>query len=122
MIIFDLQIQALKIFLLIKKYFITDGLKKWTGSIGFILLAHVCLSQAVQDNIRFNHFSTDQGLSQSQFECILQDSKGYMWFGTYNGLIKYDGYSFTTFQTDPSNKNSLPTNYVNHLCEDGEGN
>ncbi len=45
-----------------------------------------------------------------------------MWFGTYNGLIKYDGYSFTSFLTDPKINNSLPDTDVDNLCEDGEGN
>lgn len=66
----------------------------------------------------FNHISYENGLPQTYFEPIVQDKKGYMWFGTRNGLIKYDGYTFTTFQYDPLNKNSMATSFASHLCVD----
>jgi len=94
---------------------------KWICIILFTLKLSVCPAQP-QEKFQFNHFSADHGLSQTHFGAILRDKKGYMWFGTWNGLIKYDGYSFTTFLTDPRNKNSLPDTDVDHLCEDGEGN
>ncbi len=53
---------------------------------------------------------------------MLQDKKGYLWFGSFTGLIKYDGYSFTTFHPDPFNKNSMPDNEVHLLCEDAKEN
>ncbi|MEX6689551.1 two-component regulator propeller domain-containing protein [Danxiaibacter flavus] len=77
-----------------------------------------CLAQPALNNIRFNHFSQDHMLSQTIFTSILQDKKGYMWFGAYNGLIKFDGYAFTSFRYDPYNKNTLPLNDVTSLCED----
>jgi len=94
---------------------------KWTCIFLFSFLPSICLTQLTK-NIQFNHFSADHGLSQTHFGPILQDKKGYMWFGTWNGLLKYDGYSFTTFQTDTRIKNSLPDTDVDNLCEDGEGN
>src|SRR5258706_2929218 len=72
--------------------------------------------------IRFNHFSTDHGLSQTVFHAIVQDKKGYIWFGTNNGLIKFDGYTFTTFQLDPLNNNSIQSIYAGGLSEDSNGN
>ena len=96
-------------------------LPKWICIILFTLKLSVCPAQP-QEKFQFNHFSADHGLSQTHFGPILRDKKGYMWFGTWNGLIKYDGYSFTTFLTDPRNKNSLPDTDVDYLCEDGEGN
>lgn len=42
----------------------------------------------------FNHIDIDQGLSQNVITDMLQDSKGFMWFATYNGLNRYDGYNF----------------------------
>jgi len=51
--------------------------------------------------INFAHISVDQGLSQSSVLSILQDSKGLLWFGTEDGLNKYDGYNFTIFKHDP---------------------
>ncbi len=46
-------------------------------------------------NIKFEHLTVDDGLSFNQIFCILQDSEGFMWFGTEDGLNKYDGYKFT---------------------------
>lgn len=51
---------------------------------------------------------------------MIQDSRGYMWFGTSDGLIKYDGYSFITFRNDPTDLNSLSDNSITHLILDRE--
>ena len=51
-----------------------------------------------QGNIAFNHLTVDDGLSQSSVTCIFQDRKGFMWFGTQDGLNRYDGYKFKVFQ------------------------
>lgn len=75
-----------------------------------------------QDNdIRFDRISIERGLSQSTVECILQDHKGFMWFGTGDGLNKYDGYTFTAFRHDPRDPNSLSNNYVRCILEDRAG-
>ena len=87
----------------------------------FTLLGISCSAQGTK-NYQFNNFSSDHGLPQTVFEAILQDKKGYMWFGTRQGLIKYDGYTFTNFQFEPNNKNSLPDQSVYRLCEDSLGN
>jgi ligand-binding sensor domain-containing protein/two-component sensor histidine kinase len=87
----------------------------------FALLPFLCPAQPA-NNIRFNHFSSNHSLSQTFFQSILQDRKGYMWFGSYTGLVKFDGYNLTTFKFDPDKKNSLPDNSVVHLWEDREEN
>jgi two-component system, sensor histidine kinase ChiS len=69
---------------------------------------------------RFERFSTDEGLSQSTVRSILRDHRGFMWFGTDDGLNKYDGYRFTTFKRDPEDPGSLSDNYVRALYEDRE--
>lgn len=96
-------------------------LPKWIFIILFTLNISVCRAQPAE-KFHFNHFSANHQLSQTHFGPILQDKKGYLWFGTWNGLLKYDGYSFTNFLPDPGNKNSLPDTDVDILCEDGEGN
>src|SRR5512136_3114997 len=55
----------------------------------------------VLNNIKFKHLSVEAGLSHSTVNCILQDSKGFMWFGTDDGLSKYDGYNFTIYKHNP---------------------
>ena len=71
--------------------------------------------------IRFDRISLEQGLSQSVVNCILQDSKGFMWFGTEDGLNRYDGYEFRVYKTDPENHNTLSDNFVQSISEDPEG-
>jgi len=71
--------------------------------------------------IKFDHLSLEDGLSQSIIECIIQDSQGFMWFGTEDGLNKYDGYKFTVVRQIPSNPNSLSHNYVLSIYEDRSG-
>jgi signal transduction histidine kinase/ligand-binding sensor domain-containing protein len=72
--------------------------------------------------LKFEHITTNLGLSQSNVICIFQDSRGFMWFGTRDGLNKYDGYKFTVFKKDASNVNSLSHNMVQDIAEDADGN
>lgn len=73
-------------------------------------------------NIRFDHLGTADGLSQSNVKCILQDSRGFMWFGTRDGLNRYDGYKFTVYKNDPENVNSLSNDFISDIIEDKKGN
>lgn len=65
--------------------------------------------------------SSEDGLSQNLVFCILQDREGFMWFGTKEGLNRYDGYKFKVYRNDPSDTNSLPSNYITVLYEDKSG-
>jgi len=64
----------------------------------------------------------EEGLSQSVGTCIIQDSRGFMWVGTQDGLNKYDGYRFTTYRYDQTNPWSISGNYIRCLFEDSAGN
>ncbi|NLR81229.1 two-component regulator propeller domain-containing protein [Chitinophaga eiseniae] len=64
----------------------------------------------------------EQGLSNNSVTCIFQDHKGFMWFGTYDGLNRYDGYEFTTFRKQPGNQNSLVFNRITSIEEDAQYN
>ena len=77
---------------------------------------------AVQPEIQFERFSIEDGLSQSSILTILQDSRGFMWFGTYNGLNRFDGYHFKVFQYDPKNPRGLIHPVVKSIVEDQQGN
>jgi signal transduction histidine kinase/ligand-binding sensor domain-containing protein len=72
-------------------------------------------------NLRFDRLSVDQGLSQSTVNCILQDSYGFMWFGTSDGLNKYDGYDVIVYRHDPDDPYSLSHDRVWSLFEDSTG-
>ncbi|MBX7221957.1 MAG: protein kinase [Blastocatellia bacterium] len=70
---------------------------------------------------RFAHYSVEQGLSQMNVHCLVQDGDGYLWVGTQDGLNRFDGYTFTVYRNDLKNENSLSGNYIRALCEDPAG-
>ena len=76
---------------------------------------------ARDNDIRFGRISLEQGLSQSVVEAILQDDKGFMWFGTEDGLNRYDGYEFVVYTHDPETLDSLSDNWIWSLYEDQSG-
>lgn len=67
---------------------------------------------------RFEYLTTDDGLSQNTVTTILCDSKGFLWFGTMNGLNRYDGYSFKIFQNTLSKPGALTNNRIVSIWED----
>jgi ligand-binding sensor domain-containing protein/signal transduction histidine kinase len=71
--------------------------------------------------LRFDHINIEQGLSQSSVRVILQDSIGFLWFGTEDGLNRYDGYTFKTFKPDPDVLNGLSDRFITSLEEDQNG-
>ena len=79
------------------------------------------LPQVCDCFLRFDHISIEQGLSQSSVRVIFQDSRGFMWFGTEDGLNRYDGYNFKTFKPDPDVPASLSDRYITAILEDHEG-
>ena len=84
----------------------------------FLGCASICYGQ---DPIYFDHISTDDGLSQSDINCIYQDDQGFMWFATHDGLNKYDGYSFTIYK--PENQpGSISSNLIFDIIGDKDGN
>src|SRR5450432_3653563 len=88
----------------------------------FFLLATGLSAIAQKKNIQFEYLGTNQGLSQSNVVCILQDSRGFMWFGTRDGLNKYDGYKFTIYKFEVANENSLSQSTIQAITEDSDGN
>src|ERR1700753_2922617 len=86
-----------------------------------LLLLTTKLAYPQTDRLSFEHLGTAQGLSQSNVICSLQDSRGFMWFGTREGLNKYNGYSFTVYKNEIGDDRSLSNNEVHDLIEDGSG-
>jgi len=71
---------------------------------------------------KFDYLTPDNGLSQANVECIFQDSQGFIWIGTFNGLNRYDGYEIRIFNHNPDDTLSLSHEHVSAICEDKEGN
>src|SRR3972149_2121136 len=66
----------------------------------------------------FEHLTMNEGLSQNMVDCMLKDKKGFLWFGTWNGLNRFDGYNFTVYKEDPDDSKSISNNFIYSLCED----
>ncbi|WP_419803294.1 two-component regulator propeller domain-containing protein [Mucilaginibacter sp.] len=81
-----------------------------------LLVANVSAQAPIP--LHFESFTIDNGLSQGFITSILQDKQGFMWFGTNDGLNRYDGYSFTVFRHDPLNLNSPAGDDISCLFED----
>lgn len=73
------------------------------------------------NDVRFARLSGLQNLSQVRVSQITQDDQGFIWFGTQNGLNRYDGYSFKVFKNDPENPESLSGFYIYSLFKDRSG-
>ncbi|MBN1789202.1 MAG: PAS domain-containing protein [Bacteroidales bacterium] len=88
----------------------------------FIFLEIAVTSLSAQElNYRSDAITRDNGLSNSTVSCIIRDKSGFMWFGTWNGLNRYDGYELKTFHADPSDTNALSHNKINALFQDKDG-
>ena len=71
-------------------------------------------------HINFFQLDRNDGLSNNQVTSITKDTKGYMWFGTHNGLNRYDGYQFIKYFSS-EDTNSISGNYINNLYVDHKG-
>ena len=87
-----------------------------------MLVMLLAIPMAMVADYLFKTLDAREGLTSSQINCILKDSRGYMWFGTPAGLYRYDGYVFKNFQSDSQDGNSLPNSYINTIQETLDGN
>ena len=71
--------------------------------------------------VDFEHLSLKDGLSESAVTVIVQDHRGFIWFGTQDGLNRYDGRSFLVYRNDPADTTSISDNYITSLCVDSKG-
>jgi ligand-binding sensor domain-containing protein len=92
-----------------------------------IVFAGISLYSQDNKKIKFQrisseNFKLEKGLSQNSVKCILQDKDGFMWYGTWDGLNRYDGFSFIIYKSDVFNKENVLSNQtVNALYEDSFG-
>jgi ligand-binding sensor domain-containing protein len=98
----------------------------WAPGLVFLLLFLLSVAAEAVDNpppsdARFVHFTVESGLSQNTVRAILQDSHGFLWFATEEGLNRYDGYTFSIYKHHPEDASTLPSNMVTALYEDRAG-
>jgi ligand-binding sensor domain-containing protein/AraC-like DNA-binding protein/DNA-binding response OmpR family regulator len=87
-----------------------------------LIVLMLALPAVVVADYLFKTLEARDGLTSSQVNCILKDSRGYMWFGTPAGLYRFDGYTFRNFQSDSQNGSSLSDSYINSIQETLDGN
>jgi signal transduction histidine kinase/ligand-binding sensor domain-containing protein/DNA-binding response OmpR family regulator len=96
-------------------------LRKIIISIFFLSLLSFS-ARASFSELSFDIYTQENGLPNNQVQCIFQDSKGWLWVGTSQGLGRFDGYSFVNFLPDPLDSTSLSGNLVRVIKEDRQGN
>ncbi|MDE6013263.1 MAG: helix-turn-helix domain-containing protein [Prevotella sp.] len=86
-----------------------------------LIIAILMLPCTVSADYVFKTLDARNGLTSSQINCIMKDSRGFMWFGTPAGLYRYDGYQFKHFQCDSQDGSSLPDSYIESIQESRDG-
>jgi len=94
---------------------------KTVKSICAILVLQFATFQVSSQELKFKHLTIENGLSQSSINCILQDKRKFMWFGTQDGLNCFDGYTFIVYRNEPGDSSSISGNYILSLFEDSYG-
>lgn len=85
-----------------------------------VLLFINLFSAAAEDSVVFNRLSLRDGLSNNSVNCILQDHLGFIWFGTFSGLNRYDGRNVEIFRPEPMNPSSISSSVIFDILEDSK--
>ena len=102
---------------------IKQRLKKDSFILILIAIFFISITKGfAQQDVQFTHLTNVNGLSQSTVQVILKDKYGFMWYGTQDGLNRYDGYKFTIYRHKYNDPKSLRRNNILSLFEDKEGN
>ena len=88
---------------------------------GQSVIRHAAGGDGLPRDLKFTHLTTKDGLAQNNVVAILQDRQGFMWFGTGEGLNRYDGHSFVVYRNDPKDPGSLSHNFIRTVFEDDQG-
>src|SRR5688572_25964315 len=81
----------------------------------------VVVQDRIGQELHFTHLSLKEGLSQTTISAIAQDGRGFMWFGTHDGINRYDGYNFVTYRGDPGQPSGGKGHIVLDLLADPSG-
>ncbi len=95
-------------------------MKRLVLFLSLLLLFGTLFSQ--RKNYLFTNINKTDGLSHNRIQTFLRDSKGFIWIGTWDGLCRFDGYSFKVFKNNPDDTTSIKDNIINDLFEDNKGN
>ncbi len=87
----------------------------------FLFITSLLSVNAQPKNLQFRHLTRENGLSHSWVHSIFQDKYGFMWFGTDDGLNRYDGYNFRVYRNNFQDQNSISSSIVMAMLEDSKG-
>jgi ligand-binding sensor domain-containing protein/signal transduction histidine kinase len=87
----------------------------------FFLSQTTAFGQSLSEKLKFSRIGVNAGLSNSSVTSIIQDSRGFMWIGTSDGLNRYDGYRFVTYKKIDTDSTGLVSNNIHTLFEDSKG-
>ena len=88
----------------------------------FLIFNFALLSTAFPRQLNFSTYSINEGLSQSVVNCLFQDTQGFLWIGTQNGLNRFDGEKFRVYRYQPNDSLSISNNWIYAISEDRDGN
>ena len=95
------------------------GLSRNFAYLFLFLVFTLCSPRLSAERVRL--ITPNDGLSNSHINHIYQDSKGYIWISTENGLNRFNGYDFEVFLLDPNDSTSITSNFILHVFEDSRG-
>jgi ligand-binding sensor domain-containing protein len=87
-----------------------------------LLLSSLQFSKAQNGHLKFDHFSVTEGLPERQVRFIKQDQQGYIWMGTQNGLVRYDGYKPKVYRMGVTDISITQNCTVNSMIADDDNN
>ncbi|PRD49222.1 hybrid sensor histidine kinase/response regulator transcription factor [Sphingobacterium haloxyli] len=90
---------------------------KVIGVMMLILLINVFHGLTQPREPRFKTYSTESGLSHNGVACIIEDAEGFIWFGTWDGLNRYDGNDFVVYKSQPGDRSTLKNNKIRDIVE-----
>jgi len=91
-------------------------------SANFALLLVFTVTRSPAQTLPFKNYSTKDGLVHNEATSLYQDSRGYLWIGTIEGISRFDGASFTNYFLERDSSFAIPTTFVNTFAEDRKGN
>ncbi len=98
------------------------GIKGKLFFITLLLSILIVIKLHGQNNVfDFYNLTTEGGLPSNAITKIIQDKRGFLWFGTYNGLVRYDGYNFKVFLPEIANPGSISSHSIRSIYEDNKG-
>jgi signal transduction histidine kinase/ligand-binding sensor domain-containing protein/DNA-binding response OmpR family regulator len=96
----------------------------WNLSTRLYLIFAITLfasSASAQLKCNLKHYSTEDGLSHDRVLCMTKDSEGFMWFGTWDGINRFDGHNFIAYKARPGDSSNLKNNKIRNIVEDKLG-